>query len=142
MVVAVKDWTKLNGICVRIQKHCKKECSDSTDGMNSVYLHEFTGQDFESLFTDATKTALKPDALTLLKAIIKQNMINDAVDAEPSHRASFVSRIVDLVPLSYSRHGFDVTCYVRNVANFTKLLNYACDHPELFAYIGLGINKT
>ena len=109
MVAVVKDWTKLNGICVRFQKHCKKEYSDSADGMNSVYSHEFTGQDFESLFTDGTKTALKPDALTQLKAMIKKSMIDDAVDTEPSHRASFVPRLVDSVPLSYSRHGSDVT---------------------------------
>jgi hypothetical protein len=99
MVAVTKDWTTLHGVCVRFQKHCKKEYSDSANVMNVVYSHEFTGQDFESLFTDATMTAIKPDALTLLKDMIKKNMIEDAVDIEPGHQASFVPRLVDLVPL-------------------------------------------
>ena len=112
MVAAVKDWTTLHGICVRFQKHCKKEYSDSADVMNVVYSHEFTGQDFESLFVDATMTVLKPDALTLLKDMIKKIMIEDVVDTEPGHQATFVPRLVDAVPPPYSHHGSDVTCYL------------------------------
>ena len=120
MAAVAKDWTTLHGVCVRFQKHCKKEYSDSAAVMNVVYSHEFTGQDFESLFIDATMAALKPDALTLLKDMIKKSMIEDAVDTEPSHRASFVPRLVDSVPLSYSRYNSDVTCYLRDVASFKK----------------------
>ena len=88
MAAVAKDWTTLHGVCVRFQKHWKKEYSDSANVMNSVYSHEFTGQDFESLFTDAaTMTTLKPDALTLLKDMIKKSMIEDAVNTEPSRPA-------------------------------------------------------
>ena len=65
-------------------------------------------------------TALKPDALTLLKDMIKMSMIEDAVDTEVGHCATFAPRLVDTAPFSYSRQDTDVVCRFRNHAQFTK----------------------
>jgi len=52
----------------------------------------------------------------------------------------FVPRLVDAAPFSYSRHGSDINCKLRTLANFKKLLDYACDHPDCYAYIRLDID--
>ena len=93
-----KDWTTLYRICLEFQKHCKKECGDAARVMNKTYSNEITDKDFQSLFTDDTRTALKPDAFTLLlKDLIKQSITADATKTESSHRATFVTRLVDAV---------------------------------------------
>jgi len=139
-MVVQRDWTTLHGICFEFQRHCKKEFSDAARVMNKTYSNEITDKDFQSLFTDDTRSALKPDAFTLLKDLIKKSITADATKTEPSHRSSFVTRLVDAVPFSYSRHGSEIKCKLRTLNNFKKLLNYSCDHPELFAYIEIGID--
>ena len=51
----------------------------------------------------------------------------------------FVTRLVDAVPFSYSRHVSDINCKLRTLANFKKLLDYACDHPEFLPILKLAL---
>ena len=71
--------------------------------MNKSYSNEITDGDFvASLFTDDTKTDLKPDAFTLLKDLIKKSIIADATKTETKHCTTFVTKLVDAVPFTYS----------------------------------------
>ena len=82
---AQEDWTRLHGIYFSFQKHSSKEYSDVARVMNKTYSNEITDEDFKSLFTDDTKTDLKPDAFTLLKDLIKKTIITDATKTETNH---------------------------------------------------------
>ena len=53
--------------------------------MNKTYSNKISDEDFKSLFTDDTKTDLKPDAFTLLKDLIKKTIITDATKTETNH---------------------------------------------------------
>ena len=60
--------------------------------MNQTYSNEITDEDFKSLFTDDNRTALKPDAFTLLKDLIKKSITADATKTEPSHHTAYLSQ--------------------------------------------------
>ena len=140
MVAAAKDWTTLNGICFSFQEHRSKEYSDIARVMNQTYSNEFTDDDFQSLFTDNSRTALKPDAFTLLRDLIKNSIAADATKTEPSHCATIATILVDTVPASYSRRGSNINCRLRILEHFKKLLDHSYDPPDLYSYIQLDIN--
>jgi len=141
MVAAEKDWTTLHGICFSFKEHGSNKYSDAARVMSNTYSNEFINDDFQSLFTDNTRTSLKPDALTLLRDLIKNSIAaDDATKTEPSYRATFVTTLVDTVPLSYSRRGSNIQCRLRTLEHFEKLLDISCDNPDLSAHIELDID--
>ena len=140
MVAAEKDWTTLHGICFSFKEHSSNKYSDAARVMSNTYSNEFINDDFQSLFTDNTRTSLKPDAFTLLRDLIKNSIAADATKTEPSYRATFVTTLVDTVPLSYSRRGSNINCRLRTLEHFEKLLDLSCDNPDLSACIELDID--
>ena len=107
-MAAKNDWTKLKGICFSFQKLSKKEYSNAAALMNNAYSNRFTQKDLKPFFTDDTKTALKPDAFSLLKELIKQSLTADASFTEPGYRTTFINKLVDSVPFTYSRHNSNI----------------------------------
>ena len=141
MVAAANNWTKLKGICFSFQKLSSKKYSDAVAVMNNAYSGEITHKDFKSLFTDDTQTALKPDAFTLLKELIKKSLTADATKTEPGYRTTFITKLVDSAPFTYSWHNSDIKCKFCTLDNFNKLLNQSCNDPDLYGYVKLDIDE-
>ena len=72
--------------------------------------------------------------------LIKTIITADATKTEPGYCTAFITKLVDAVPFTYSRHNSNITYKFRTLNNFKKLLSYSCDHPDLYAYIELDID--
>ena len=140
-MVAQEDWTTLKGISFTFQRHSKKLYNDAARIMNNAYSDLIIEQEFESLFTDIKKTDLKPDAFTLLKTIIKTSITDEAIKTkDPVYKVSFVTRLVDSTPFIFHMNGKQ--CKLRNLDQFSRLLNHACNSigTDYYASIEFGID--
>ena len=68
--------------------------------MERHYGNFIIGKDFDSLFTDNTKTDLKPDTFSILKEMIKQSIPEDATKTDPAYGTTFITRFVDSAPFT------------------------------------------
>ena len=62
--------------------------------MNNAYSNEFTNGEFKYLFTDDTQTALKTDAFTLLKEMIKKSLTADATKTKLGYQTTFITKLL------------------------------------------------
>ena len=101
--MVVKDWTQLEGLRFKFQKHCDNVLySTAHTVMNGMYSEELSDDEFDSLFDTPARAAVKPEVLTILKELIKQKIDASATKTDPSHLATIVPRFIAELPITFT----------------------------------------
>jgi len=72
-------WTDINSIVFKFKLHANPAYHDAHKQLNATYAQEVSGKDLDALFTDATRTTLKQDAIAILRSKIVDLMIPQAI---------------------------------------------------------------